>query len=91
MDLVLASVVTTTPGIACSARLAFRALAPHINEDQRPGESPVDYVCRLSREKAQAASTALDISTLILAADTIVLDGMTCSASPLMPRKRPPC
>ncbi len=75
MDLVLASVSPRRRELLALLGLPFKTLAPHINEDQRPGESPVDYVCRLSREKAQAASTALDFSASILAADTIVLDG----------------
>jgi septum formation protein len=55
--------------------LHFRAVATDTHEERRPDEPPVDYARRLSREKAGAARRALDGPALILAADTIVVDG----------------
>jgi septum formation protein len=55
--------------------LHFRAVATDTHEERRPDEPPIDYARRLSREKAGAARRALDGPALILAADTIVVDG----------------
>jgi septum formation protein len=53
----------------------FTKWIPDIDESEREGESPEDYVQRLAREKAESAATALP-ETLILAADTtVVIDG----------------
>ena len=51
----------------------FEVVPADINEERNPGESPVDYVCRLATEKAQKVAAAQD--GLIIAADTIVVDG----------------
>jgi septum formation protein len=44
-----------------------------IDENQRPGESPPDYVLRLAREKA--LKVAGEATGLVMAADTTVADG----------------
>ena len=44
----------------------------HINEDQHPGEPPLDYACRLAREKAEAVAQRFPQRS-ILGADTIVI------------------
>jgi MAF protein len=75
MDFVLASESPRRRELLALIGLSFKTLAPRISEQQLPGETPVDYVCRLSREKAQAAYIVLGLPALILAADTIVLDG----------------
>lgn len=49
----------------------FEVIPADVNEDQHRGESPLDYVRRLSLEKA--AAIAAEESGLILAADTIVV------------------
>lgn len=52
----------------------FDVITPDIDEDRRPGEPPLDYVRRLSREKAQAVANQLSgASALVLAADTVVV------------------
>lgn len=52
----------------------FDVITPDIDEDRRPGEPPLDYVRRLSREKAQAVADQLSgASALVLAADTVVV------------------
>lgn len=55
--------------------LRFERVAPQVNERRQPGEAPESYVRRLSREKAQAAAAMVETPALILAADTIVVDG----------------
>lgn len=53
----------------------FEIIKPHIDETQRGNEAPLDYVQRLSIEKAQAAAAqcAHEDETTILAADTVVI------------------
>lgn len=46
---------------------------PDIDETQRPGEAPLDYVQRLSREKALHVAKRLDQASTVLAADTVVI------------------
>lgn len=54
--------------------LRFEVRAADIDESVRDGERPVDYVARLSREKA--AAVAVPDGTLVIAADTTVdVDG----------------
>jgi MAF protein len=48
---------------------------PAIDETQRDGELPESYVQRLSVEKAAAVAGQIQTPALILAADTIVIDG----------------
>ncbi|MDY6867024.1 MAG: Maf family protein [Chloroflexota bacterium] len=50
----------------------FEVIPADINEDKQLGESPVDYVLRLARRKAQVVAALKD--GLIIAADTIVVD-----------------
>jgi septum formation protein len=53
--------------------LAFEVRVADIDETPLPGERPVDFVARLSREKAQAVDIP---SAWVLAADTaVVVDG----------------
>ena len=52
--------------------LDFTAAAPTVDETRREGESPTDYAGRMSRSKAEAAFRP---GVVILAADTIVVDG----------------
>lgn len=75
MNLVLASESPRRKELLSLVGLPFKIMAPRISEQQLPGESPIDYVRRLSHEKAQAVSATLNSPALVLAADTIVLDG----------------
>ncbi|MFN2302222.1 MAG: Maf family protein [Anaerolineales bacterium] len=51
----------------------FEVIPADIDEKRLPKESPMDYVRRLAREKAQ--EVANQCQGLIIAADTIVVDG----------------
>ena len=53
----------------------FRVLPVNINENQLPGEKADDYILRLAEEKARAAVKFAKQNEIILAADTIVVDG----------------
>lgn len=54
----------------------FEIIPPHINEDAKDGESPLEYCLRISREKAESTARICDDNCLIIACDTIVtVDG----------------
>lgn len=55
--------------------LPFVVARPDIDETPRPGESGADYVLRLSYEKAHIIAQSAPPNTLILSADTSVIDG----------------
>lgn len=61
----------------------FTTIITQTDERRHPGESPADYACRLSREKAQAAARLIDRDALIVAADTIVVDGSDVLGKPV--------
>jgi septum formation protein len=75
VDFVLASRSPRRRELVSLAGLRFRIVAVDTHEQRHPDEPPADYARRLSREKARAARQALDRPALILAADTIVVDG----------------
>ena len=52
--------------------MRFSVAPAHIDETQRPGESPRDYVTRMAREKAASGAREGHVT---LGADTIVLVG----------------
>lgn len=51
----------------------FEIIQPHIDETQHQGETPLDYVQRLSGAKAAAVAGQLQDDAAVLAADTIVI------------------
>lgn len=80
--LVLASASPRRRDLLAQAGYAFEIIAADICEDVRPGESPVAYVLRLAREKAEAVARSPQFQTfaaaqnetpLILGADTTVV------------------
>ncbi len=73
MRLILASSSPRRRALIASLGQPFEIVKPDIDETIRRGESPLDYVSRLSREKAAAALRQIDGPALVLAADTIVL------------------
>src|SRR5687767_533842 len=52
--------------------LTYTIIKPDIDESQQPHESPLVYVQRLAREKAEAVASRLQEGA-ILAADTVVI------------------
>ena len=59
-----------------SVGLAFDVVPADIDESVHAGESPSEYVARLSREKAAAIAKRIDADAIIVAADTTVdVDG----------------
>jgi len=72
--LVLASGSPRRKEILTSVGWPFEAITAGIDETQKSGEKPLDYVQRLAREKAEAVAAKLE-SGLVLGADTTVVVG----------------
>jgi septum formation protein len=70
--LILASSSPRRQELLREAGIAFAVHPAHINEDQNPGESPIDYACRVAKEKAEAVA-ARHPQKSVLGADTIVI------------------
>jgi septum formation protein len=71
-ELILASSSPRRQELLHEIGVPFQVHAANINEDQRPGEAPMEYALRLAREKAQAVSKQYPQS-YVLGADTIVV------------------
>jgi len=67
--LILASSSPFRKAILDNLGLAFKVVAPEINEARKANESPIDLVSRLSKEKALAVSKSH--SGLIIASDQV--------------------
>ncbi len=74
--LVLASASPRRAELLGSAGLEFDVVPADLDESVRPGETPSDYVARLSAEKARVVVDRLGTSRIVVAADTTVdVDG----------------
>jgi septum formation protein len=82
--LILASSSPRRQELLRQTGIAFEVFAPHINEDQRPGEAPLKYALRLAREKAQAVAQHRP-QRAVLGADTIVVMGGEVFGKPTDP------
>ncbi len=71
--LILASTSPRRKSLLSLFGIPFTVIPANIDEGRLPGESPLEYVSRLAREKAQRVGGAH--KGLVLAADTIVVDG----------------
>lgn len=73
--LVLASGSPRRAEILSAVGWDFEKHVPNIDESERAGETPEDYVCRLAKEKAEAIAKE-HADAIVLGADTtVVLDG----------------
>jgi septum formation protein len=70
--LILASGSPRRSEIMNSVGWEFTKAVPDIDESERDGEGPADYVKRLAKEKAEAVATSYP-GEIILAADTTVV------------------
>jgi septum formation protein len=71
-EILLASASPRRAGILSRAGIPFRAIPTHVDEGRLPGEAPREYVLRLSRQKAQAASGQASGNAILIGADTTV-------------------
>ena len=53
----------------------FKVAVSDVDESQRTGESPKDYVLRLAQSKALAVTENADPGNIIIGSDTAVIDG----------------
>jgi septum formation protein len=60
----------------------FESRSPEVDESQHPGEKAGDYVLRLAESKARACSAAAQQGTIIIGADTTVVDGNNLLGKP---------
>lgn len=81
--MVLASTSPRRRDLLAGMGLAFDVIAPEIDETLRDGESPVCFAERLAAEKA--AAVTVDPDTVVLAADTIVVQGAEVLGKPKDP------
>jgi septum formation protein len=72
--LVLASNSPRRRGLLALGGWSFEVLAADVDERQLTGEAPAAYVLRLAETKARAVASLVQAGTLVLAADTIVVD-----------------
>lgn len=72
-DFILASSSPRRRELLGTLGIPYTILKPDIDETQHPGEAPLDYVQRLSREKAIEVVKRSSASSTILAADTVVI------------------
>ena len=73
--LILASGSPRRSEILDSVGWEFSKHPPEIDESERPGESPEDYVIRLAKEKAEVVASLYPGSTILAADTTVVIDG----------------
>ena len=73
--LILASGSPRRSEIMNSVGWEFTKVVPDIDESEREGESPEDYVMRLAREKAAAVAHAHPDQIILAADTTVVIDG----------------
>jgi septum formation protein len=74
--LVLASGSPRRAEILTAVGWDFTKRVADIDESERDGESPNDYVVRLALEKAQAVATGVDGEIVLGADTTVVIDGL---------------
>jgi septum formation protein len=60
----------------------FESRSPVVDESQQPGEEAGTYVLRLAETKARTCAGAIRTETIIIAADTTVVDGKTILGKP---------
>jgi septum formation protein len=75
MRLILASASPRRAELLAAAGIDFDVAPSIVDETPRPREQPTDYVLRVAREKAAAASGNHPSDRPLLAADTVVVAG----------------
>jgi MAF protein len=74
MDIILASNSPRRRQLLGLTQLAFRVIPADVDETPFEGEAAPDYVRRLAAAKAQVVNTQTEADTLVIAADTTVVD-----------------
>ncbi len=74
MQIVLASASPRRRELFSWLGLKFEVIVPEVDETILPGETPVEFCARVSREKALSVSSRMP-AALVISADTIVVSG----------------
>jgi septum formation protein len=74
MRIILASTSPRRIELMKQVGLACEVISPDADETPRCGEKPAALVARLARAKAESVSRGIDSDSIIIAADTIVVD-----------------
>ncbi len=85
LKLILASGSARRRALLAQTGLSFEVLLPQVDETRREAERPLDYVLRLSLEKAREAASRSPAGALVLAADSAVVDGLHVLGKPAGP------
>jgi septum formation protein len=72
-EIILASASPRRKELLAQAGFVFRVVTSGVPEVREPGESPISFVTRLAREKAQDVASRSPQSCVILGADTVVV------------------
>jgi septum formation protein len=75
LTFILASSSPRRRELLATLGIAFSIVKPDIDETLHPGEAPLAYVIRLSREKAEQIAARMTQPAAVLAADTVVILG----------------
>jgi septum formation protein len=82
--LILASASPRRAELLAAAGFDFTVRPANVDEALRPGETPVDYVMRVARDKAnRVAEDCRESGTIVLAADTVVVVGERIMGKPV--------
>jgi septum formation protein len=74
MRIILASTSPRRIELMKQVGLVCEVIAPNADETPRRGEKPAALVARLAREKAASVASTIEGNSIIVAADTIVVD-----------------
>lgn len=74
MRIILASTSPRRIELMKQVGLVCEVISPNADETPRRGEKPTALVARLAREKAASVATGIEGDSIIIAADTIVVD-----------------
>ena len=72
-EIILASASPRREELLQQAGFTFKVTASGVPELRSPGESPIAFVTRLAREKAQNVASKSDASAIVIGADTVVV------------------
>lgn len=75
VQLILASASPRRHELLQQLGVRYRVVVSDVDESGLPGESPLDYVCRVARNKAEAVAGRDDSGLPVLGADTSVVIG----------------
>lgn len=83
INLILASNSPRRKQLLALGNWEFQVTVADVDESQHPGESPGEYVMRLAETKARVSAQKVSPDSLLIAADTAVVDGNDILGKPV--------